>query len=113
MKLKFKLRGKLLTLSLLAGLLPLLFAIIYLGNRSVAVLEDQAHDYLKSKVDGFARMADVRYGAISGNLDIIKEQLTKSLKADLVKEAGKEKYYESGYMFIMDAEGQNIYHPSA
>ncbi len=113
MKLNFKLRGKLVTLCLLAALLPLLFAFVYIGNRSVAVLEEQAQDYLKSKVDGFARMADVRYGAISGNLDIIKEQLTKSLKADLIKEAKKEKYYDSGYLFIMDAEGQCIYHPSA
>ena len=113
MKLKLKLRGKLLTLSLLAGLLPLLFAIMYIGNRSVDVLEEQARDYLQSKVVGFARMADVRYGAISGNLDIIKDQLTKSLKADLIKEAQKEKYYDSGYLFIMDTEGQCIYHPMA
>ncbi len=113
MKLKLKLRGKLLTLSLLAGLLPLLFTIIYIGNRSVAVLEEQAQDYLKSKVEGFARMADVRYGAISGNLDIIRDQLTKSLKADLINEAKKEKYYDSGYLLIMDTEGTCIYHPSA
>ena len=113
MELKFKLRGKLVALSLLTGLLPLLFAIMYIGNRSAAVLEEQAQDYLKSKVDGFARMADVRYGAISGNLDIIRKQLTKDLKADLVKEASKEKYYDSGYLLIIDSQGQCIYHPSA
>lgn len=102
-----------MALSLLSGLIPLLVAIVYIGHRSVAVLEDQAQDYLKSKVDGYSRMAQVRYDSISGNLDIIRDQLTKSLKEDLIKEASKEKYYDSGYLFIINSKGKSIYHPQA
>ncbi len=112
MNIRLRLRGKLMALSLLAGLLPLIIAIVYIGNRSVSVLEEQVHDYLRSKVEGYARMAEVRYAAIAGNLDIIREQLTKSLKADLIKEAAKEKYYETGYMVIFSSDGTCIAHPN-
>ncbi len=111
MSMKVKLRGKLTALSLAAGLIPLIISILYLSHSSTVVLEDQAKDYLKSKVDGFARMAAVRYSSIEGNLDIIKEQLTKSLKADLVKEAHKEKYYDTGYMLIFSSDGTCVSHP--
>ncbi|MBN2297669.1 MAG: cache domain-containing protein [Deltaproteobacteria bacterium] len=112
MKIRLGLRGKLMALSLLVGLLPLIIAIVYIGNRSVAVLEEQVQDFLKSKVEGFARMAEIRYGAIAGNLDIIREQLAKSLKVDLIKEAQREKYYETGYLTIFTSDGTCISHPN-
>ncbi|HQI01271.1 MAG TPA: methyl-accepting chemotaxis protein [Deltaproteobacteria bacterium] len=111
MDLKLKLRGKLTALSLGAGLIPLIISILYLSHSSVQVLQSQARDYLKSKVQGFARMADVRYASIEGNLDIIKEQLIRNLKADLVREAQKEKYYETGYMTIFTSDGTCVSHP--
>jgi methyl-accepting chemotaxis protein len=111
MAFEMKLRGKLVALCLASGLIPLLIAILYVGNRSVAVLEEQAGDYLRSRVEGFARMADVRYASIAGNLDIIRDQLEKSLKADLIREAQKEKYFETGYMIILSSDGTCIYHP--
>ncbi|HHO75015.1 MAG TPA: HAMP domain-containing protein [Deltaproteobacteria bacterium] len=112
MNIRLKLRGKLMALSLLVGLLPLFIAIVYIGNRSVAVLEEQVHDFLRSKAEGYARMAEIRYTAIEGNLDIIREQLTKSLKAELIKEAQREKYYDTGYLAIFSSDGTSIYHPN-
>jgi len=111
MKLKWKLRERLTALTLIAGLLPLLISIIYVGHSSSVMLEDQAAEYLKAKVDGFARMADVRYASIEGNLDIIKEQLVRALKNDLINEAAKEKYFKTGYVVIFSPDGTCIYHP--
>ncbi|HOI06543.1 MAG TPA: methyl-accepting chemotaxis protein [Deltaproteobacteria bacterium] len=78
-----------------------------------SVLKDQARDFLKSRAEGFVRLVDVRYASIEGNLDIIKEQLVRSLKADLIKEAAKEKYYKTGYMAIFSPDGTCLYHPNA
>jgi len=111
MKLKWKLRERLTVLTLVAGLLPLLISILYVGHSSSVMLEDQAAEYLKAKVDGFARMADVRYASIEGNLDIIKEQLVRALKNDLINEAAKEKYFKTGYVVIFSPDGTCIYHP--
>jgi methyl-accepting chemotaxis protein len=111
MKLKWKLRERLMALTLGCGLMPLLIAIIYVGHSSSAMLEEQAIEFMKAKVDGFARMADVRYASIEGNLDIIKEQLVRSLKNDLINEAAKEKYFKTGYLIIFDPDGTCIYHP--
>jgi len=91
MAIEMRLRSKLIVLSLASGLIPLLIAILYLGSSSVEVLEEQAGDYLKSRVEGFARIAEVRNANISGNLDIIREQLKKSLKKDLIEEAKNER----------------------
>ncbi len=111
MKLKWKLRERLTALTLGAGLLPLLITIIYVGHSSSVMLEEQAVNFMKAKVDGFARMADVRCASIEGNLDIIKEQLVRSLKNDLINEAAKEKYFKTGYLIIFNPDGTCIYHP--
>jgi methyl-accepting chemotaxis protein len=111
MKLKWKLRERLTALTLVAGLLPLLISIIYVGHSSSVMLEEQAVEYLKAKVDGFARMADVRYASIEGNLDIIKDQLARALKNDLINECAKEKYFKTGYLIIFSPDGTCIYHP--
>jgi methyl-accepting chemotaxis protein len=111
MGLNVKLRGKLTILSLASGLIPLLICIFYMSHVGGNVLKGQARDFLKSKAEGFARLVDVRYASIEGNLDIIKEQLIRSLKSDLIKEAAKEKYYENGYMAIFSSDGTCLYHP--
>ncbi|MCE5274990.1 MAG: hypothetical protein LLG43_07625, partial [Deltaproteobacteria bacterium] len=111
MMFKWKLRGRLTALTLCSGLLPLLITIIYVGHSSSIMLEDQALNYMKVKVDAFSRMADMRYTSIEGNLDIIKEQLVKSLKADLIKEASKETYFRTGYLSIFGPDGTCFYHP--
>ncbi|HON61085.1 MAG TPA: methyl-accepting chemotaxis protein [Deltaproteobacteria bacterium] len=113
MKLQWKLRERLTVLFLAAGLVPLLVAIIYVGSRSSTLLERQAQEYLKAKVDGFATMVQVRFESIEGNLDIIKEQLKKNLKDELVKQAAKEKYFDSGYISIFTSDGTCVYHPKA
>ncbi len=113
MALKWKLRERLTALVVCSGLIPLLLAIIYVGYSTSSFMQKQALDYLKVKVDAFARMAEVRSSAIEGNLDIIKEQLTKSLKNDLINEASKEKYFESGYLSVFQPDGTCIYHPKA
>ena len=113
MALKWKLRERLAALVLCAGLIPLLIAIIYVGISTSSFMQKQAMRYLKVKVDSFARMAEVRSASIEGNLDIIKEQLMKSLKNDLINEAAKEKYFESGYLIIFQPDGTCIYHPKA
>ncbi|MDX9762111.1 MAG: methyl-accepting chemotaxis protein [Desulfomonilia bacterium] len=111
MRLQWKLRERLTALVLMVGLVPLLVAIIYVGNRSSNLLEKQAQDYLKAKVDGFATMVQLRFDSIEGNLDIIKEQLKKNLKDELVKQASREQYYDSGYVTIFTSDGICIYHP--
>ncbi|MGD0821373.1 MAG: methyl-accepting chemotaxis protein [Desulfomonilia bacterium] len=113
MALKWKLRERLAFLVLCAGLIPLLIAIIYVGISTSSFMQKQALSYLKVKGDAFARMAEVRSAAIEGNLDIIKEQLMKSLKNDLINEAAKEQYFQSGYLLIFQPDGMCIYHPKA
>ena len=111
MRVQWKLRERLTALVLTVGLVPLLVAIIYVGNRSSNLLESQAQDYLKAKVDGFATMVQLRFDSIEGNLDIIKEQLKKNLKDELVKQASRERYYDSGYVTIFTSDGTCLYHP--
>ncbi len=113
MALKWRLRERLTALILGAGLLPLIFVIVYVGFSISGHLKAQATNYLKVKVDAFSRMAEVRSASIEGNLDIIKEQLMKSLKSDLITEAGKEKYFDSGYLAIFQPDGVCVYHPKA
>ena len=110
---KLRLRGKLMALCLASGIIPLFFSILYIGGKSVSVMEEQAGDYLKSRVEGFARIAEVRNAAIAGNLDIIREQLRKNLKIELIDEARKERYYETGYLIILSSDGTCVYHPQA
>jgi methyl-accepting chemotaxis protein len=111
MKFQWKLRERLTALTLIAGLLPLLIAIIYVSHRSSVLLENQALDYLKAKVDGYTSMVQLRSDSIEGNLDIIKEQLKKNLKEELIKAAAKERYFESGYLTIFNTDGTCVYHP--
>ncbi|HPI93634.1 MAG TPA: methyl-accepting chemotaxis protein [Deltaproteobacteria bacterium] len=113
MSIRWKLREKLTALILSAGLIPLVVVIIYVGISISGHLKNQAFEYLKVKVDSYARMAEVRSASIEGNLDIIKEQLMKSLKADLIKEAAKEKYFDTGYLAIFQPDGTCVYHPKA
>ncbi|HVN72188.1 MAG TPA: methyl-accepting chemotaxis protein [Desulfomonilia bacterium] len=112
MALKWKLRERLTALVLGAGLIPLLLAIIYVGISTSSFMQKQALAYLKVKGDAFARMAEVRSASIEGNLDIIKEQLMKSLKSDLINEAAKEQYFKTGYLLIFQPDGTCIYHPN-
>ena len=112
MKIQLKLRGRLTALALVAGLVPLFITIIYAGHRSGVLLENQAQEYLEAKVDGFASMVELRFESIEGNLDIIKDQLKKKLKQDLVKQAAKERFFDSGSLMIFDANGTCIYHPN-
>lgn len=111
MKLKWKLRERLTVLTLCSGLLPLLIAIIYVGHSSSVMLEAQAINYLKAKVEVFGRIAEVRSASIEGNLDIIKEQLIRTLKNDLIREASKEKFFKTGYLVIFNPDGTCVYHP--
>ena len=113
MALKMKLRGRLMILVIDACLIPLLITIVYVGFSTSSFMQKQAINYLKVKVDSFAKMADVRSASIEGNLDIIKEQLMKSLKSDLINDAAKEKYFESGYLAIFQPDGTCVYHPKA
>ncbi|MGC9323703.1 MAG: methyl-accepting chemotaxis protein [Desulfomonilia bacterium] len=111
MRLKWKLRERLAVLTLAAGFIPLLMAIVYVGHRSSVLLEEQALDYLRARVEGFTRMVDVRSASIEGNLDIIKEQLKKNLKEELLREVAKERFFDSGYLAIFNSEGTCVYHP--
>ncbi len=113
MKLQWKLRERLTALVLAAGLVPLLMGIIYVGSRSSTLLERQAKDYLAAKVDGFATMVQLRFESIEGNLDIIKDQLKKNLKDDLVKQAANQKYFQTGYLIIFQSDGTCVYHKKA
>ncbi|HHO75014.1 MAG TPA: HAMP domain-containing protein [Deltaproteobacteria bacterium] len=113
MKFQFKLRERLTLLTLLAGLLPLLFTIVYVGHRSGVLLENQAQEYLKAKIDGFSNMVELRFDSIEGNLEIIKEQLKKNLREDLIKQAAKERYFDTGYLMVFDSKGLCLYHPKA
>jgi methyl-accepting chemotaxis protein len=112
MALKWKLRERLTALVVCSGLIPLLMAIIYVGISTGSFMQKQAIDYLKVKTEAFSRMAEVRSASIEGNLDIIKEQLMKSLKSDLINEATKEKYFETGYLTIFQPDGLCIYYPN-
>jgi len=113
MKTGWKLREKLIATFLGLSVIPLVIAIVILGHQAKNFLEDQSQDYLIAKVDGFAMMVQTRYDAIAGSIDIIKEQLSKQLKDDIVKQAAKEKYYKTGYMVIFQSDGLCLYHPKA
>ena len=110
MKFSWKLREKLVTTFLGLSIIPLVIAIAILGHQARVFLEQQSQDYLIAKVDGFAMMVNTRYDTIAGSIDIIKEQLSKQLKEDIVKQAAKEKYFNSGYMVIFQSDGTCLYH---
>ncbi|MBN2298944.1 MAG: HAMP domain-containing protein [Deltaproteobacteria bacterium] len=112
MKIKWKLKERLTVFSLCVGLIPLILSIIYVGATSSAIIKKQAIQYLQAKVDDFAKMAEIRRAGIEGNLDAIKIELEKSLKADLLKEASKEKYFETGYLLIVQPDGTVLNHPN-
>jgi len=111
MKLRWKLREKLIFMTVAAGLIPLFCATLYVGHIAKVLLEDQAMDYIEAKVNNFARTVEIRNNAIKGNLDIIRDQLTKLLKDDLIKEASRERYFENGHLIIFKSNGECIYHP--
>jgi len=111
MKSGWKLREKLVATFLGLSIVPLVIAIVILGSQARGFLAEQSQDYLIAKVDGFAMMVQTRYDAISGSIDIIKEQLSKQLKDDIVRQAAKEKYYQTGYMVIFQTDGVCLYHP--
>ena len=113
MAIRWKLRERLTALVLCVGLIPLIMVIVYTGVRISGHLKDRATDYLKVRVGTFVRMAELRSASIEGNLDIIKEQLMRSLKNELINEAAKEKYYETGYLAIFQPDGVCVYHPKA
>jgi methyl-accepting chemotaxis protein len=106
-----KLRGRLMILVIDACLIPLLITIVYVGYSTSSFMQKQALNYLQVKVDSFAKMADFRATSLEGNPDAGKEQLLQSLKADLVNDATKEKYFETGYLVIVQPDGTCIYHP--
>ena len=110
---RWKLREQITALVLGVGLIPLLLTILYVGSRSTTLLEQQAREYLKAKVDGFATMVQLRFGEIEGNLEIIQEQLRRDLKDDIVKQAQQERYFDSGNIMIFSSDGTCVYHPRA
>jgi methyl-accepting chemotaxis protein len=107
-----KLRGKLTILSLASGLIPMLICILYLSHATSSILQLQARDYLQSKAEGFAHLVDARYSSVQGNIDIIKDQLVKNMKTELLAWSQKEKYYQSGYMMIFSSDGTCLSNPN-
>lgn len=112
MKMQWKLKERLTVFSLCVGLIPLILSIIYVGTTSSAIIKKQAIQYLQAKVEDFAKMAELRRQSIEGNLDVIKIELEKSLKADLIKDASREKYFDTGYLLIVEPDGTVLYHPN-
>ena len=112
MKIQWKLQARLTLMALVIGIVPLIIANVYVGSRSTTLLQEQSNEYMKAKVEAFNQMAQTRYEAISGNLDVIREQLTKNLKQDLVKQASKERYFETGYLVVMNSKGLCVAHPN-
>lgn len=111
MAMGWKLRERLTALVLGVGLIPLIVVIVYTGVRISGHLKEQATNYLKVKVEAFVRMAELRSASIEGNLDIIREQLMKSLKNELINEASKERYFKTGYLAVFTTDGVCLYHP--
>ncbi len=112
MKMKWKLREKILAMSFLLVAFPSIFA-LFIISYTANLLEDSANDYMAIRVESFARIVDLRYSSIQGNLEIILKQLTANLKKELVAEVAKEKYFESGYMAIFQSDGTCVYHPDS
>jgi methyl-accepting chemotaxis protein len=111
MKLSWKMRERLVAVFLIGGVLPLIIALGYVGYHAKVIIEEQSKDYLKASVNGFAQVTQVRYGAISGNIDIVLDQLKIKLKDDIVKSAVNEHYYKSGYLVLFQSNGLCLYHP--
>ncbi len=113
MGIRWKLRERLTAMYIGVGIIPVILAVSYVGIVTGRIIEKQAINYMQVRVDDFAKMAEIRSAALQGNLDIIREQLEKSLKEDLIKEAAKEKYFETGYLVIVTPDGTTVYHPKA
>ncbi len=113
MGIHWKLRERLTVMYIGVGIIPVLLAVSYVGIVTGRIIEKQAINYMQVRVDDFAKMAEIRSVALQGNLDIIREQLEKSLKSDLINEASKEKYFKTGYLVIVAPDGTTIYHPKA
>ena len=113
MKLSWKMRERLVAVFLIGGVLPLIIAMGYVGYHAKAIIEEQSKDYLKARVNGFAQVTQARYGAISGNIDMILDQLKIKLKDDLIKSGANEHYYKTGYLILFQSNGLCLYHPKS
>lgn len=113
MKMAWKMRERLVSVFLLGCVLPLVMAIGFAGYRATTIIEEQSRDYLKARVDGFGLMVQTRYASISTAIDIVLEQLVIKLKADLAKDAARERYFKTGYLVLFQSNGFCLYHPKA
>jgi methyl-accepting chemotaxis protein len=108
---EWNLRGKLVSIFLIGCIVPLVITMVYVGHRAKIMIEEESMDYMKTRVDSFARMTQTRYEAISGNIDTILEQLKLNLMKDLTASAAKERYFKTGYLILFQSNGFCLYHP--
>ncbi|MEA2102117.1 MAG: methyl-accepting chemotaxis protein [Thermodesulfobacteriota bacterium] len=111
MKIQWKLREKIVTLILALSLIPLVLAVAYSINKASDLLENNAREYMKAKVENFGNIANLRCDSTKGNLDIIRKQLIKNIEKELIEQAKKEKYFETGYLVIHESNGLCVSHP--
>lgn len=112
MQFNLKLKGKVIALTFVVGVIPLLIAIWFASSRTSALLEDYGNRYMDAGIQGFAKLVDTCYKnqVLTKPVEARPEALNE-LKKTLLDEAAKMKFFETGYIIIFNSDGTCVYHP--
>ena len=114
MQFNLKLKGKVIALTFIVGVIPLLIAIGFVGSRTSALLEDYGNRYMDAAIQGFAKLVDTCYKneVLSRPIEA-RPEATKTVTTMLLSEAAKMKFFETGYIIIFKSDGTCVYHPKS
>ena len=114
MQFNLKLKGKVIALTFVVGVIPLLIAIGFVGSRTSALLEDYGNRYMDAAIQGFAKLVDTSYKneVLSRPIEA-RPEATKTVTTMLLSEAAKMKFFETGYIIIFKSDGTCVYHPKS
>ena len=112
MQFDLKLKGKVIALTFIVGVIPLLIAIGFVGARTSALLEDYGNRYMNAGIQGFAKLVDTSYKneVLTRPVETRPEAIA-TVKRMLLDEAAKMKFFETGYVIIFNSDGTCVYHP--
>ena len=101
MQFNLKLKGKVIALTFIVGVIPLLIAIGFVGSRTSALLEDYGNRYMDAAIQGFAKLVDTSYKneVLSRPIEA-RPEATRTVTTMLLSEAAKMKFFETGYIII-------------
>ncbi len=111
MNIRFRLKEKLVILFLVVGITPLIIVTLWGVHSAKVQIEKQAKMYLEAEARGFAKVVQIGYDSINSKIDLVREQLVKNLKQNMIKAANNERYFKTGFLSIFSSNGMCLYYP--